>query len=1443
MAQRRLVYPNTMLQKTEQINRRQTTFNGMNADDPASEIGADELADVQNLICFGKYMRSRSGSAATGKSLPRLDSSTTYSIKKLDDKIHVFDTTGLVKGNFLYSPEAEEAFQIGDLTASEFTPDYTYYFTTYREDIDGFVDTASYQIPCPYGWIVNSKAGYVLLHAGSELYTIDTGLSGNWTRIVLVGDGTVLGRSKSSFEIENDDVIVLNESGIFRVVFTNGSGYYLQINNGQPETRLFEQTRNVRVKKYGRNRIYSLSRIVGSDCLLGKRTTTGCELQAESAPVKLDSNRKDASKAYYDKPVGDGLTTYQRLVSGTDSSGNFSDISLWQAKTSHGFAITINGVVGEFLRDFSDVQSLSDAAATIQTAIRDFAPYARCEYDGELGKMFIYPGDEDGGTVSYLTAPSSGGALTADVLLNMTAPDSDPPYGYIEDYNPDSPALVTGMVNNDHKWTHYSIYGSANIGSEGVGNSEDQLVWLDDVPVIKVVKAAILYGIVTPSDVTKDWFVAADVGSQLLSTGGISDTIAYLCDSSGNEVNASSSIYCRLTNSSYQGEYLACGYGAQHYASKLTQSSGVVTIAAITGDTGTLPVFESTDVGKILFLSNGNIRHITGFISTTQVNVLESASSYDISGNGVAAAWEYADATDVDTIATTITTEQIIKSVTIDNVTESGYSWIDPQSTPILSTDFVATDIGRKIRIGDEEQTIRDVSSGKAKTVAFSYTTGTWDCEFVRPRSYIEKGSGTFASTDTGKQIIINDGNGGQDYRRVILAVDSDGNAWIDEFPFEGAWTVEITNAVVRSFNDTIKDETIINFANDPAFSLQTRFFQALPSSSVGALSPGFLFVADAGKIYYSYFTNTRRFILGWHRLDYQADTTLNDTIMAMKAYPNRMVAFGKNATYASNVGAYNSITTEKIGEVVFTVPQFSLVDKKGVLHTGAIEDVLVGQSVVMTKDGGVYLFDGKQFSQDLAAKKINTLLRKLGLVVTSNYDSVGGYQIFGSEDALEYTDECKIDATNGKCYRLAIMPNQGYGWVKFGGEGMVFPFPNLRGIALDEESGLSRQIIADSRTGKLYEVSTYDNTAGDKEESELDKGEYAIQSSFKLAEATGALESFSIEHLETHTYIRPLKEEEGGTYATGFQIDTRIFKDGVITPAARTKNTPINGDIVFDRKFQGHRLQIEIGFTAGSVKVVATDTFYLTKDTAGATAFSGRSTSESNHQQDYANGVLWFTRGSKPLLNRATGQLLTGTYDSRTEGMDGISNSAIVFTGAESLEATSVGSLSGDFTIQLGAGFTAATIPSVSEDEVVALDGSEFEDMDVVGNDNTFIALDRAKGRFVFVCNMIECGYLGKTGGWVTEEPAESAAENMGIYFDIDRSLFIFIIDGALVGLVDCNVDTGAFKTEIPASYEANIGAYIHCDIETSKISFIAQTASEVALATKGYVDEGGFN
>lgn len=1437
MAQRRLVYPNTMLQKTEQINRRQTTFNGMNADDPASEIGADELADVQNLICFGKYMRSRSGSAATGKSLPRLDSSTTYSIKKLDDKIHVFDTTGLVKGNFLYSPEAEEAFQIGDLTASEFTPDYTYYFTTYREDIDGFVDTASYQIPCPYGWIVNSKAGYVLLHAGSELYTIDTGLSGNWTRIVLVGDGTVLGRSKSSFEIENNDVIVFNESGIFRVVFTNGSGYYLQINNGQPETRLFEQTRNVRVKKYGRNRIYSLSRIVGSDCLLGKRTTTGCELQAESAPVKLDSNRKDASKAYYDKPVGDGLTTYQRLVSGTDSSGNFSDISLWQAKTSHGFAITINGVVGEFLRDFSDVQSLSDAAATIQTAIRDFAPYARCEYDGELGKMFIYPGDEDGGTVSYLTAPSSGGALTADVLLNMTAPDSDPPYGYIEDYNPDSPALVTGMVDNDNKWTHYSIYGSANIGSEGVGNSEDQLVWLDDVPVIKVVKAAILYGIVTPSDVAKDWFVAADVGSQLLSTSGISDTIAYLCDSSGNEVNASSSIYCRLTNSSYQGEYLACGYGAQHYASKLTQSSGVVTIAAITGDTGTLPVFESTDVGKILFLSNGNIRHITGFVSTTQVNVLESASSYDIGGNGVAAAWEYADATDVDTIATTIATEQIIKSVTVDN-----FNVVTPESSEPLFTD---ADIGRVIRIRGVQSKIISVASGRATTGVpyFPYEASPINCEFVSPRSYIEKGSGTFASTDTGKQIIINDGNGGQDYRRIILAVDSDGNAWIDEFPFEGVWTVEITNAVVRSFNDTIKDETIINFANDPAFSLQTRFFQALPSSSVGALSPGFLFVADAGKIYYSYFTNTRRFILGWHRLDYQADTTLNDTIMAMKAYPNRMVAFGKNATYASNVGAYNSITTEKIGEVVFTVPQFSLVDKKGVLHTGAIEDVLVGQSVVMTKDGGVYLFDGKQFSQDLAAKKINTLLRKLGLVVTSNYDSVGGYQIFGSEEALEYTDECKIDATNGKCYRLAIMPNQGYGWVKFGGEGMVFPFPNLRGIALDEESGLSRQIIADSRTGKLYEVSTYDNTAGDKEESELDKGEYAIQSSFKLAEATGALESFSIEHLETHTYIRPLKEEEGGTYATGFQIDTRIFKDGVITPTARTKNTPINGDIVFDRKFQGHRLQIEIGFTAGSVKVVATDTFYLTKDTAGATAFSGRSTSESNHQQDYANGVLWFTRGSKPLLNRATGQLLTGTYDSRTEGMDGISNSAIVFTGAESLEATSVGSLSGDFTIQLGAGFTAATIPSVSEDEVATLDGSEFEDMDVVGNDNTFIALDRTKGRFVFVCNMIECGYLGKTGGWVTEEPAESAAENMGIYFDIDRSLFIFIIDGALVGLVDCNVDTGAFKTEIPASYEANIGAYIHCDIETSKISFIAQTASEVALATKGYVDEGGFN
>lgn len=64
---------------------------------------------------------------------------------------------------------------------------------------------------------------------------------------------------------------------------------------------------------------------------------------------------------------------------------------------------------------------------------------------------------------------------------------------------------------------------------------------------------------------------------------------------------------------------------------------------------------------------------------------------------------------------------------------------------------------------------------------------------------------------------------------------------------------------------------------------------------------------------------------------------------------------------------------------------------------------------------------------------------------------------------------------------------------------------------------------------------------------------------------------------------------------------------------------------------------------------------------------------------------MIWITRGTNAKLNREAGVPATGGFDSRVPGPDGISNSAMKFTGATSLVVSNTQILSGDFTIQFG--------------------------------------------------------------------------------------------------------------------------------------------------------------
>ena len=64
---------------------------------------------------------------------------------------------------------------------------------------------------------------------------------------------------------------------------------------------------------------------------------------------------------------------------------------------------------------------------------------------------------------------------------------------------------------------------------------------------------------------------------------------------------------------------------------------------------------------------------------------------------------------------------------------------------------------------------------------------------------------------------------------------------------------------------------------------------------------------------------------------------------------------------------------------------------------------------------------------------------------------------------------------------------------------------------------------------------------------------------------------------------------------------------------------------------------------------------------------------------------MIWLTRGKRPTLNRDTGQYADGTYGSKIQGPDNLSDSALNFTGTQGLFLPLTRTISGNFTIQFG--------------------------------------------------------------------------------------------------------------------------------------------------------------
>ena len=718
-----------------------------------------------------------------------------------------------------------------------------------------------------------------------------------------------------------------------------------------------------------------------------------------------------------------------------------------------------------------------------------------------------------------------------------------------------------------------------------------------------------------------------------------------------------------------------------------------------------------------------------------------------------------------------------------------------------------------------------------------------------------EAGVFSFTESDVGKIIFTQDGG----LRHITrwnseISVDvAETDASYDFADKAIAWDF-VNSDNDRVITDNTTDKTLATRGRYDDFLLQTRFYTPLPSSKIGELSNNFMLVAPPNStiMYYCAVPLGKKQRWGYHNPGSQLDDNSEDVITYIKRFADRVVTFCRRTTFGTSTSTINSIDEPDIGEKVFLLPHVSLIETIGLVHTGSIQDVGIGQVILVTHEPQVRMFDGRQYGQaNLADRQVMKYIKKISKVCHSSYDAINGYRLFCTlqENSSEAS---RVNGDTGLCLRLALNPSQGNRWSIFSGAEMVFPIANTNGIRFENEGEYLLQVALDTRTGLWYDISPYEGPEGsglvqvwtDKATTEAPGGT-EIQPAILVREDRKAQEHEQLEFLVSNVYLRPhptsVDAEGNPVYRTGFSVSVKVFNDGRVVYAAQTKNVPVPGDVTFDRKTQGPRIQLEYTFGTSQMRLIGVDRIYAAFDRAGNQANTSRSTNELDYQREFADQALWLTRGRQPTLNRSIGNLATGDGPvAQIAGPDGLASSAMEFDGIEApLEAETFTELTGDFTIQFGVKLqeSPATIPPDSSPP----DVSAWEDMDKIGSETTFIAVNMAMARFEFVVNGIARAWL-KSGVWESVEPApDPAVTEMGPYYDQDRSCWVFWMAGAVAGVLDGNNQANNFLTALPGTYNPTLFSYIHFNDEDGRIEFWTMTSIDAQPRITGYIDATG--
>jgi hypothetical protein len=268
--------------------------------------------------------------------------------------------------------------------------------------------------------------------------------------------------------------------------------------------------------------------------------------------------------------------------------------------------------------------------------------------------------------------------------------------------------------------------------------------------------------------------------------------------------------------------------------------------------------------------------------------------------------------------------------------------------------------------------------------------------------SFDDNGTGTtkihFAwimAGDENKTIHLSDGT----KRTIKTVTNNDADVYESSSEYDIVTPlVACLDSVPRGFTDTLSDEELKTRDGDPYYLMSLRFFTPLPASDIGELEAGFIFSAirDEQYMYYSAVPDGFEYQSGYYHAGYQF-ARFKGLIRALKALPDRLVVYLANSTYTVPLNVFETVDLSVVGLVIPVISGQTLADAQiGLLDYGSLADLEIGKHIMITNEPAIRVFDGNQYSENVASQRFMKDLRALQTATSAIYDSRIGYNFWG---------------------------------------------------------------------------------------------------------------------------------------------------------------------------------------------------------------------------------------------------------------------------------------------------------------------------------------------------------------------------------------------------------------------------------------------------------------